>query len=33
MEKVLYELRYEKNNRPNWLHIPLQGLTALLQGD
>src|SRR6185436_18766567 len=33
MEKVLYELRYEVNNRPNWLHIPLQGLTALLQGD
>jgi len=32
MEKVLYELRYEKNNRPDWLHIPLQGLTALLQG-
>jgi maltose alpha-D-glucosyltransferase/alpha-amylase len=32
MEKVLYELRYEKSNRPNWLHIPLQGLTALLQG-
>jgi maltose alpha-D-glucosyltransferase / alpha-amylase len=32
MEKVLYELRYEKGNRPNWLHIPLQGLTALLQG-
>ena len=32
MEKVLYELRYEKNNRPDWLHIPLQGLTALLEG-
>jgi maltose alpha-D-glucosyltransferase/alpha-amylase len=32
MEKVLYELRYERSNRPNWLHIPLQGLTALLQG-
>ncbi len=32
MEKVLYELRYEKSNRPDWLHIPLQGLTALLQG-
>jgi maltose alpha-D-glucosyltransferase/alpha-amylase len=32
MEKVLYELRYETNNRPDWLHIPLQGLNALLQG-
>jgi maltose alpha-D-glucosyltransferase/alpha-amylase len=33
MEKVLYELRYETDNRPDWLHIPLQGLNALLQGD
>ena len=33
MEKVLYELRYELNNRPAWIHIPMQGLTALLEGD
>jgi maltose alpha-D-glucosyltransferase/alpha-amylase len=32
IEKVLYELRYELNNRPTWVHIPLQGLLALLEG-
>ena len=31
MEKVLYELRYEANNRPDWIHIPMRGLTALLE--
>jgi maltose alpha-D-glucosyltransferase / alpha-amylase len=31
LEKVLYELRYELNNRPAWTHIPLQGLLALLE--
>ncbi|MBV8032937.1 MAG: maltose alpha-D-glucosyltransferase [Betaproteobacteria bacterium] len=30
IEKVLYELRYEAANRPDWLHIPLQGLQALV---
>jgi len=29
IEKLLYELRYELDNRPSWLHIPLQGLAAL----
>jgi len=32
MEKVLYELRYEAANRPDWIHIPVQGLVALLEG-
>jgi len=32
MEKVLYELRYEAANRPDWIHIPVQGLTSLLGG-
>jgi maltose alpha-D-glucosyltransferase/alpha-amylase len=32
LEKVLYELRYEINNRPAWVHVPLSGLTALLGG-
>jgi maltose alpha-D-glucosyltransferase/alpha-amylase len=32
MEKVLYELRYEMQNRPDWIHIPVQGLLALLEG-
>jgi maltose alpha-D-glucosyltransferase / alpha-amylase len=29
IEKLLYELRYELDNRPAWLRIPLQGLAAL----
>jgi len=32
MEKVLYELRYEAANRPDWIHIPVQGLMSLLAG-
>ncbi len=32
LEKLLYELRYEAANRPEWLHIPLQGLIALIEG-
>jgi maltose alpha-D-glucosyltransferase/alpha-amylase len=30
LEKLFYELRYEVRNRPDWLPIPLRGLTALL---
>jgi len=30
IEKVLYELRYEMDNRPAWVHIPLQGLASLM---
>ena len=36
LEKTLYEVRYELNNRPDWLQIPLQaliGLAALGRGD
>jgi len=29
LEKALYELRYEINNRPDWASIPLQGILAL----
>jgi maltose alpha-D-glucosyltransferase/alpha-amylase len=28
LDKALYELRYELNNRPDWVGIPLQGLLA-----
>ena len=29
-EKALYEVRYEQNNRPDWLHIPLGALLRLV---
>jgi trehalose synthase-fused probable maltokinase len=29
LEKALYEVLYELNNRPDWLDIPLRGLLAL----
>jgi maltose alpha-D-glucosyltransferase/alpha-amylase len=29
VEKALYELGYELNNRPDWVHIPLTGLLTL----
>ena len=32
LEKALYELRYEINNRPAWVRIPLAGLRALAGG-
>jgi maltose alpha-D-glucosyltransferase/alpha-amylase len=31
LEKVLYELRYEFNNRPDWLQVPLAGILGMLQ--
>jgi trehalose synthase-fused probable maltokinase len=31
VEKALYELRYELNNRPDWVEIPLHGLVAILK--
>jgi maltose alpha-D-glucosyltransferase/alpha-amylase len=30
MEKVLYEINYELNNRPGWVGIPLDGMMHLL---
>ncbi|MDQ5908592.1 MAG: maltose alpha-D-glucosyltransferase / alpha-amylase [Pseudomonadota bacterium] len=30
LEKVCYELRYELDNRPDWVDIPLRGLCELL---
>jgi len=30
LEKVLYEIRYELSNRPDWAGIPLEGLLGLL---
>ena len=33
LEKALYELGYELNNRPTWTAIPLQGVLELLEHD
>jgi maltose alpha-D-glucosyltransferase/alpha-amylase len=30
LEKALYELRYELNNRVDWAQVPLQGVLTLL---
>jgi maltose alpha-D-glucosyltransferase/alpha-amylase len=29
LDKALYELLYELNNRPDWVRIPLQGVLSL----
>jgi maltose alpha-D-glucosyltransferase/alpha-amylase len=29
LEKALYEVRYEVNNRPTWINIPLEGILQL----
>jgi maltose alpha-D-glucosyltransferase/alpha-amylase len=31
LEKVLYELRYEVNNRPDWVQVPLSGVLGMLE--
>ena len=31
LEKAVYELRYELNNRPDWVRIPVAGIDRLLQ--
>ena len=31
LEKAVYELGYELNNRPDWVKIPLQGIRQLLE--
>jgi maltose alpha-D-glucosyltransferase/alpha-amylase len=30
MEKALYEVEYEINNRPAWVHIPLTGILRII---
>jgi maltose alpha-D-glucosyltransferase/alpha-amylase len=32
LEKAVYELLYELNNRPDWVGIPLRGIRQLLEG-
>jgi maltose alpha-D-glucosyltransferase/alpha-amylase len=31
LEKGLYEVTYELNNRPDWVRIPLRGIVQLLE--
>jgi maltose alpha-D-glucosyltransferase/alpha-amylase len=31
LEKALYEIAYELNNRPDWVRIPLTGVLQLLE--
>jgi maltose alpha-D-glucosyltransferase/alpha-amylase len=30
LEKAVYEVGYELNNRPDWVKVPLQGILQLL---
>jgi maltose alpha-D-glucosyltransferase/alpha-amylase len=30
LEKALYEIRYELDNRPDWVGIPIRGVLDLL---
>jgi maltose alpha-D-glucosyltransferase/alpha-amylase len=30
LDKAFYELRYELNNRPDWVRIPIQGILKLV---
>jgi maltose alpha-D-glucosyltransferase/alpha-amylase len=32
LEKALYEVAYELNNRPEWVRIPLRGVLDLVAG-
>ena len=31
LERAIYELRYELDNRPDWVAIPVAGITRLLE--
>jgi maltose alpha-D-glucosyltransferase/alpha-amylase len=33
LDKAVYELRYELNNRPDWVAIPLEGVLRRIEGD
>jgi trehalose synthase-fused probable maltokinase len=33
LEKAIYELRYELDHRPDWLHVPVTGIADLLAQD
>jgi maltose alpha-D-glucosyltransferase/alpha-amylase len=31
LQKALYEIQYEMNNRPDWLIVPLRGIMQVLE--
>jgi len=31
LHRAVYELRYELDHRPDWIHVPLAGITALME--
>jgi maltose alpha-D-glucosyltransferase/alpha-amylase len=31
LEKAIYELNYELNNRPGWVIIPIRGIKSILK--
>ncbi len=33
LEKAIYELRYELDNRPDWISIPVAGISRLLEAE
>lgn len=33
LEKGLYELTYEINNRPHWVQVPIRGIVYLMEGE
>jgi maltose alpha-D-glucosyltransferase/alpha-amylase len=33
LEKAFYELQYEVDNRPDWVRVPLRGLSDILDSD
>jgi predicted trehalose synthase len=33
LEKAVYELRYELNNRPDWVKIPVAGILRMLEAE
>ena len=33
LEKAIYELRYELDNRPDWIGIPVAGISRLLEAE
>jgi maltose alpha-D-glucosyltransferase/alpha-amylase len=33
LEKAIYEVNYELNNRPDWINVPLQGILQILEAE